>query len=786
MTKPARQRAYGQNFPLIDVMPFPVFATRAPTASDVEFEIGQIWVYNSGSTRPVYIFGGLDSSQDAIWSLASPGASDLDTLTGDGGGAISPSSGNITLTGGTNITTAGTAATITFNLDAAISLATSVTSPLYTAGAGVDVAIDAPTGQDVLMTLGDNAGTNKFSILDSDSVEVFAVDSNGGQTFSSLTVTGALTQTAGVVSIGADNAANAITLGSGTVARTITIGGSTGTHIVNIGNSSAGAITVDTAAGISLDSATASNFTVTGAADLAIASSAGGVNITSGEAATSTGITIDATAADGGVTIDGGTGGILVGVSANCSTLSLGDIAPTANRTITIGGGAVVTASVTDTIDIGPDGATTNADSVKTVNVNTGGVTTGQVLTNIATGAVTSGTHTTAIATGARAAGTMALNIFTGTGTKIANLGNADAGTTFNIDAVTLINDSVNANTSINTGTSTGTINLGNSLAGAITVGSGAALVADISANVEVNSSAGQILIGNDDVDQDMEFGTDGERTVTIGSTNGAAGLVLQAGTGNITATGTFESITSKQVINSGATITFKSSPTTCTAADTAGVATGATGDVNLLGFAQGIIMEQFIIGAGQTIIKPTMANSGLLCSLDLTNTEGVEYNFGAGRTTSEYAFTIGTDAAFFFEVTMTVADISGGAPYFIGFRKSEANNATYTTYSDYYAVGLNAVTSGTNVTAASELNGGGTTLQDTGTAWTGGDGGTVTLKVLVSAAGVVTATIDGGDPSTPLVYTFDNTDVVCPFIHIVHNADAGAIHLVDMSVGLQ
>ncbi len=49
-------------------------------------------------------------------------------------------------------------------------------------------------------------------------------------------------------------------------------------------DSGSGGFTVDTTAQISLDSATASNFTVTGAADLTLASSLGAVNVTSGEA----------------------------------------------------------------------------------------------------------------------------------------------------------------------------------------------------------------------------------------------------------------------------------------------------------------------------------------------------------------------------------------------------------------------------------------------------------------------------------------------------------------------
>ena len=804
-------QAAGLDNPLQSVFPQPVVATRTPTTSDKRYPIGQLWV--DKSTDQAWTLTSV-SAGSATWALSSPGSSDVDTLTGDSGGAISPAAGNITMTGGTNITTVGTAGTITFNLDAAITLATSITSALYTTAAASDLLITAATGQDIVLKMGDNAAANKVSFTDSDDAEVFSIDSNGGiGTLAGLTVTGAFTTSGGAASINASSNFNTV-INSGT---------STGT--VTIGNGAAGAITVDTAAGISLDAATASNFTVTGAADLVIASSAGGVNITSGEAATSTGVTIDATAADGGVTIDAGTGGILVGNTADCTTIDVGDFAPTASRTITVGGGQVATAGVADTIDIGVDAVTTEATASKVINVGTGTLDTGTLTLNLLSGTITSGTA--------------AVNLLSGTGTKTFNIGNS-TGTTTNLDGPFLVNDSINSNTSINTGTSTGTVSVGNSAAGAITVDTaagisldaatasnftvtgaadlslistagsvnvtageadaaaialqaasggldidtGLAIIADAAGNIELNSSAGQILIGNDAVSQNISIGTAGTREVTIGSTTTTSGLTLQAGTGNITATGTFEAVDAKLVRATGLDYTFKSSPSTSTAANTGGVATGAGGDINILSFP-GFNMEQFMIGT-QTIIKPTMDTSGLLCSLDLVNTDGVEYNFGAARTLSEYAFTIGTSAAFYFEVTMTIADISGGNPYIIGFRKAEANNATYSSYTDYYGLGMIAGTSPTNITLTSELNAGGQTLQDSTTAWTGGDGGTTTLKVLVSAAGVVTATIDGGAPGAPLAYTFDNTDVVCPFIHLVHNADAGAIHITDLAVGFQ
>ena len=809
-----RKRAYGQNIPLIDVFPFPIYRPNAPASTDKDFDVGQVWIHNvSPSSKVAYMFGGLDGSQDAIWLVASPGASEVDTIN-----SLSPVAGDILIDGGTNITDSNAGHTVTLNLDAAITLATSVTSPLYTVAAATDLAITSAAGQDIVMKMGDAAGANKVSFVDSADAEVFAIDSNGGiGTLTGLTVTGAFTASGGTASLNASSNFNTV-INSGT---------STGT--VTVGNSLAGAITVDTGAGISLDAVTASNLTVTGAADLAVASTLGGVNISSGEASTATGITLDATAADGGVTINAGTGGILIGNTADCTTIDVGDFAPTASRTITVGGGQVATAGVADTIDIGVDAVTTEATASKVINIGTGTNDTGTLTLNVVSGTITSGT--------------VAANLLTGTGTKTLNIGNADALTTMNLDGPFLVSDSVNANTSINTGTSTGTVSIGNSAAGAITVDTaagisldaatasnftvtgvadlslistagslvlnaeeaaadaiqltsaagglaatlGLSLVADAAGNIEINSSAGTILIGNDDVDQNASFATDGVRVVTLGSTNGAASLVLQAGTGGITMTGTVDQVDAKIVKATGFDLTIKSSPTTCTAANTGGVATGATGDTNLLSFKEGIVMEQFILGAGQTIIKPVMDNSGLLCSLDLTDTQGAEYNFGAARTLSEFAFTVGTSAAFFFEVTMTVADISGGNPYMIGFRKAEANNATFADYTDYYGLGMFGGTSATNLTLVSELNSGGQTLQDSTTAWTGGDGGTVTMKVLVSAAGVVTATIDAGAPGAPLAYTFDAADVVCPFIRLTHGAVApGAVHLVDMSCGFQ
>jgi hypothetical protein len=754
------QKTQGLSAAFVDIFPIPIKATANPAATDVNYDLGQVWVNTSSGTA--YILTAL-SSGTATWALASPGASDVDTLTGDSGGAISPAAGNITLAGGTNIASVGAGNTITFNLDAAITLVTSVTSPLYTAGAGVDVAIDAPTGQDVIMTLGDNGGTNKFSILDSDSVEVFAVDSDGAITFSNFSNTGTFTTSGGTASINASSNFNTV------------INSGTSTGSVTIGNSSAGAVTVDSGAGISLDAAAASNFSVSGAGiDIDIASAAGRLIMTSGEdAADSIYLHADAGTSE---TIrlhsDQGTGAASVHLESDVGGVTLTSglaSADAINLSATAGG-----VDVDGALQVNIASSQNAADAVR-INASAGGIdidaagAAGEDITlDNAAGSI--------VVTAAEAIADSIVLSSTNGGIDILAPG---AGAGLDID---IINTGGSVNVSA-TEADAAAISL-QAASGGLDIDTGLAIIADAAGNVEINSSAGTILIGDDDVDQNIELGTDGEREVTVGSTNGAAGLTLQAGTGNIATTGTFEGIDTKVIRATGIDYTFSSSPSTSTAANTGGVATGSGGDINMLSFPE-FNMEQFMIGT-QTIIKPTMDNSGLLCSLDLTNTDGVEYNFGAARTLSEYAFTIGTSAAFFFEVTMTIADISGGNPYIMGFRKAEANNATYSSYTDYYALGMIAGTSATNITLTSELNGGGQTLQDSGDAWTGGDGGTTTLRVLVSAAGVVTATIDGGAPSTPLAYTFDNTDVVCPFIHLVHNADAGAIHLVDIQVGFQ
>jgi len=712
-----------------------------------------MWVRTD--TAQVYILAQLASGL-ASWTLASPGASDVDTLTGDSGGAISPAAGNITLAGGTNIASVGSGSTITFNLDAAISLATSVTSPLYLVGAATDMSIRAATGQDIIMRMGDASGVNKVSFHDSADMEVAAIDSNGGFTMGAITFTGLLTaaasatiETAGTaLNLGSDNSGDAVNLGVGTVARAINIGTSAAAHVVSIGNAAAGAITVDTAAGISLDAVTASNFTVTGTADLSLISTAGSINISGGEAATDA-VNIDAAA--GGIDMD-----CALQLSLVSSEAAVADairiFASAADGGIDIDAGTGgITIDSTDAISI--DGAAASNFSVSGAGVDLSLISAaGRVLVN-----------------GEEAApdAVRILSAAGGLDTDVALQLSLVSSQAAAADSIRIFASAADGGIDIDCGS------------GGMTL--------DSTGILEINSSGGVIGIGNDAVAQNINIGTGAAaRTVTVGNTTTTSGLVLQAGTGDITMTGTVKEINAELINVSGDSITFEMSPSTCTAANTGGAATGGTGDVNILSFQQGFMMEQFVIGAGQTIIKPVMDANGLLISGDLIATEGYEYNLGAARVNSRCAFTIGTSPAFFLEAELFVADMSGGNPYVIGFRRSEANNGTFANYTDYAAIGLNSVTSATEVTILTELNAGGQTATNTTDLW-GGDASAQTVRVLVSAAGVVTFEVGGAPATVAPSYTFDNGDVVCPFIHLVHGAVApGAVNAVSWRCGFQ
>lgn len=838
------QFTQGLEIAQLPVFPVPVKATRAPTSSDLDYDIGQVWARTD--TAQIYILSQL-SSGSASWTLASPGASDVDTLTGDSGGAISPSGGNITLEGGTNITTAGTGNKITFNLDAAIVLATSVSSPLYTVAAGNDLAITSASGQDIVIKMGDAAAANKVSFVDSADVEVAAIDSNGGFSMGAITFSGLLTasasatiDTAGTaLNLATDNSGDDVNIAIGTVARDVHIADSAAAHTVTIG-STTGAASLDLQFGTG-------NFTLDGPAT-------GTINM--GASLTSGTVTIGGTSqtnnfvlgpSDSAMTMNIANGNgaktINIGAGVDGNTISVGNGINTTAQTVNISGGA---AGADSTVNILSGNATAGTQTLnlgtgnraKAINIGNGvdgntismgnGINTSAQTINIANGA--SGADTTLnIMSGVGTAGAGVLAIGNNTRVTTIGLGNIApaatrtttiaGGDSAQDDTVNILNGAPSAGTqtvSVLSGNASGgtqVLNLGNgNRATAVNVGNGtggntiliangvngAAQTTSIAngasgADQTVNVLSGNAAAGTQTLN--LAEGTGGKtvniatgagvNAVTVGSTNSTSSLTLQAGSNDITVSGTVKEIDAEFLFSSGTDLTVTQSPILQSNANDGAAPTGATGDVNLMYMQDGCLMEQFILGAGQTIIAPRMTSNGLNIALDQTATEGAEYNFGA-RNNAKHAYTIGTSAAFFMTATFYVEDLSGCNPLLIGFRKVEANNATFADYTDYVGIGLYATTSATNVVIFDELNAGGQTITDTTDAW-GGDMAAQSVTVLVSATGVVTFEVGGSAASVAPAFTFDSGDVVMPYIRTLQGADlSGEIGLQNLKIGFQ
>jgi hypothetical protein len=214
------------------------------------------------------------------------------------------------------------------------------------------------------------------------------------------------------------------------------------------------------------------------------------------------------------------------------------------------------------------------------------------------------------------------------------------------------------------------------------------------------------------------------------------------------------------------------------------GAAAGATGDENILNFGEGVILEQHILGAGQSIIVPQLTAVGLDFGLDQADNEGMEL-CGGIVAANALSFTAQTDDPYI-EVTVKLADASGVDPFYVGFRKQEAYQAAIGSYTDYFVLGVEGTSDPNKIQFQTNLNSGGASTTDSTDTWA--DAAQKTIRVNVSAAGVATGLIDGGSPTTePSTFTFDSGDVLTPFIYFLNGTDVGgAVEVSSIKIGLQ
>lgn len=151
-----------------------VVSSRAPTTNDKKYPLGTIWINKTTSTSYQLV------TKPGIWTILGAAAGgDIQTLTGDSGGALLPSTGNMNLLGTANqITTTGSGSTITWSLPSALTAPGSVTATTtLTATLG---AITATNGNLVLGTAG-----NKIM-----STSVASTTTAGANSFGKVTLVG--------------------------------------------------------------------------------------------------------------------------------------------------------------------------------------------------------------------------------------------------------------------------------------------------------------------------------------------------------------------------------------------------------------------------------------------------------------------------------------------------------------------------------------------------------------------------------------------------------------------
>tara|TARA_R110000824_G_scaffold171441_1_gene349028 strand:+ start:234 stop:1076 length:843 start_codon:yes stop_codon:yes gene_type:complete len=224
----------------------------------------------------------------------------------------------------------------------------------------------------------------------------------------------------------------------------------------------------------------------------------------------------------------------------------------------------------------------------------------------------------------------------------------------------------------------------------------------------------------------------------------------------------------------------FAGAPVCTTKVGTAG--SGTDDAENIWQWSDGLSLTSNNIGT-QTLFYPVESTSGCVMSGDATNDEGLQWaarSEGARGELNKDYFTVGTSPAFFMSVTFTIDDVSGTDDCAVGFRKVEAFQAAIDDYDE--GACMNVISG--DIYIETILNNGTTTATDTTDNWA--DAASHELKVLVSAAGVVTFQIDGAAPTATAAFTFDNGEHVTPCGYHLNATDLATITYTKMKYGLQ
>lgn len=344
-----------------------------------------------------------------------------------------------------------------------------------------------------------------------------------------------------------------------------------------------------------------------------------------------------------------------------------------------------------------------------------------------------------------------AVNLGVGTTARAIGIGNSAAAHVVTIGSTTGASQVV-----LNSGT--GGIQMASTGAGDITINSDDTVLIDADGVLELNSSAGVISIGNDADSQNINLGTGGARTITLGNSTGATSLVLESGTGaiNIGANAIAHSLTLGN--NTGATALVLEVGTGNFTLDGVGASTYSIGSATTTG----------------TILIGGTAQTGTITLGDSSGTNIVQIGSGEGATTVNVAG--GATAAKVVNIAtgavanvVTIGSVSGAAQ--LDLKVGTGNFSLDGAATSTYDIGA-ATTSGT-------ISIGGTSQTGTGTLF-GGDGAQ-TVNIANSTGGKTVNIASGAGANAVTIGSTNTTSAT------TINAGSGDITMVgdvDVSTG--
>jgi hypothetical protein len=474
----------------------------------------------------------------------------------------------------------GTAGTIITTVGGAFTVATGV----GTVSIGADAAVKN-------CTLGSITGASATTIQSgSGNLSLTSTGTGGFTTTGTLTLTAgshvSVQSSAGNISIGTDAVALTATIGNGTgAARTIIDCGTGGAdfgitgnaHLTRVGSTTGGsATTVQAGAGaLVLNGGAAVTIDAVGALELN--TSAGAINIATDSVAVVT--TIGNGTGASSVIVNCGTAAASFAANATVHTTTIGSVTGASSTIVqagaaalTINGGADVTVDAVGVLEFNSSAGVIgigNDAVAQNINIGTGGaariITLGNNTTTTGV-VVTSGTGDIALdsadAVTIDAAGVLELNSSAGVigigndavsqaisigtaGTRTLTMGSSTATSSVLINggtgAMQFAANATDHTTTVGsvTGVSASTLQAGTGAlsitgSGNIVASAGGLVTIDSVGVLDLNSSGAAINIGQDAVNQAINIGTAGTRTVTIGSATSTSSVILNTGTGNL------------------------------------------------------------------------------------------------------------------------------------------------------------------------------------------------------------------------------------------------------------